>query len=364
MAKLLGNQDPVTTQIGEVTQGLGFDLLPVDEVSGGGGGLTNPVSFIEYQNSNPNPAYLEGRVFYDMDRNALSYYNNESDTTINIGQETVFEVSNTTGFLIPNGTAVRVQGSVGGYPSILPALADDVSNANVAGVTTHDIPDGETGYLTIFGQVGGIDTSLFAAGDFLYLSASVQGELVNVEQEILSPVAQVLTVGVSGDIVVRPRGVINLTAIGQVAKQGGPTSQAINASIVPLECFTNVSTPLLNMTHTFTAGSGAFTAELAPSAAGASGFYQVNISIAGTFTLVNEDVVITVGVNGAPTNLFTVLPFDGLQAGDTASAALSGYIETPVTDSDQITVLVNATGGSGTFSPTQCFFSAQRLGNA
>ena len=34
-----------------------------------------------------NPTYNEGELFYDDDKKAVSYFNNESDITVNLGQE-------------------------------------------------------------------------------------------------------------------------------------------------------------------------------------------------------------------------------------------------------------------------------------
>jgi len=185
-AKLLGNQTPVTSKIAEVTQGIGFEQLEVDE-STSGSGLENPVAFIDYQTGIPNPGYVEGRTFYDDEKHAVSYYNSISDTTVNLAQEQILEVCNQTGVTITNGQAVRVITSLAGHPCVVLSQSNTVANASVAGVATHDIPDGTNGFITIFGQVGSLDTSMFSEGDRLYISETTPGLLVNIEQQILSP---------------------------------------------------------------------------------------------------------------------------------------------------------------------------------
>jgi len=124
------------------------------------------------------PAHSEGLVYYDSDEKALSYYNEESDVTINLGHESVIRVINNTGGDIDNGAPVYMSGAAGGLPEIAKAIAT-ASSETVLGIATQDILDTATGYVTLHGVVRGIDTSGFSVGDTLYVSASVAGELVN-----------------------------------------------------------------------------------------------------------------------------------------------------------------------------------------
>ena len=134
------------------------------------------------------PAHFEGRVFYDSAEKALSYYNDATDVTINIGQESVIRVVNNSGGDIDDGVAVYISGATGGLPEIEKAIAT-AGDTQVIGATTNDILDGQTGYVTTFGVIRGLDTSGFLAGDLLYLSDSVAGEITNVPP--LYPLRQV-----------------------------------------------------------------------------------------------------------------------------------------------------------------------------
>lgn len=122
------------------------------------------------------PAYEEGKLFYDNNSNSLSYYTDEADIKMDLGQELWVKARNSTGSTITNGQVVYISGSVGQIASIELADADSVSTSNVIGIATHDIENSSNGYVTTFGLVNNIDTSSFSEGDNLYLSETA-GEL-------------------------------------------------------------------------------------------------------------------------------------------------------------------------------------------
>lgn len=127
------------------------------------------------------PAYLEGRTFYDTDAKTLCYYNDNSQMTLNIGQEQVVRVRNQTGATITNGTVVYVNGATGNTPLITKAIATSFTTADIIGVTTTDIANNAHGYVTISGIVNGLDTSAFAEGDAVFLSATTAGTYTTTE---------------------------------------------------------------------------------------------------------------------------------------------------------------------------------------
>ena len=122
-----------------------------------------------------NPVHAEGKLFYDKTKHALSYYNEESDITINIGQEVLIRVKNMTGSTILNGAVVYPLGFADGEVLVGLAIASDKEKCRLIGVATNDIPTGETGYVTKLGEVGSIDTDAFVSGDIVYLSETVAG---------------------------------------------------------------------------------------------------------------------------------------------------------------------------------------------
>lgn len=118
----------------------------------------------------PAPAHSEGLLFYDIINKSLSFYNNEVDVTLQIGQEVWLRAVNNTGSTITNGMVVYISGSSGLLPEI------DLANANAAptalpmiGIATHDIIDGAVGIITRSGTVRELDTSSFTAGQLLFL---------------------------------------------------------------------------------------------------------------------------------------------------------------------------------------------------
>lgn len=121
------------------------------------------------------PTYAEGRVFYDSTANTLCYYNDNSQMSVNIGQESIVRVRNQTGADIPDGTVVYVNGATGNTPTIAKAIATSFSTADIIGVTTTSIANNSFGYATISGLVNGLDTSAFAEGDAVFLSATTAG---------------------------------------------------------------------------------------------------------------------------------------------------------------------------------------------
>lgn len=121
------------------------------------------------------PTYAEGRVFYDSAAHTLNYYNDNSQMSVNIGQEQIVRVRNQTGSTIPDGTVVYVSGATGQTPLVTKAIATSYTTADVIGVTTTDITNNGFGYVTINGTVNGLNTSAFSDGDAVYLSASVAG---------------------------------------------------------------------------------------------------------------------------------------------------------------------------------------------
>jgi hypothetical protein len=171
-------------------------------LSGIGAGVN---SYIDFDTTLSNPSHLEGRLFYDNTKNALSYYNDESDVALNIGQELYINIRNESGSTITNGSIVYPSG--GGSGMILASLADAslIDSCLFVYVATHDIENNTNGYATRFGEVSDVDTSSFNVGDALYLSSTTPGELTNVRADdghFIIKIGTVKTSDVSGVIFV------------------------------------------------------------------------------------------------------------------------------------------------------------------
>jgi hypothetical protein len=123
-------------------------------------------------NNTSNPSYSEGRIFYDNDNGALAVYNDESDITLQVGQEEYVKVKNNTGVTITNGSAVYLSGEDATVPTIVKATAATEVGSYAVGLATHDIETGTTGYVTTRGLVQGIDTSSLTAGERVHVGVT------------------------------------------------------------------------------------------------------------------------------------------------------------------------------------------------
>jgi hypothetical protein len=126
------------------------------------------------------PEYKEGRVFYDSTNHALAVYNDESEITLQVGQENYIRVRNNTGSTITNGQAVKIEGSQGTNTTVKLAIATGDLSSQAIGLATHDIEDSSFGYITTFGMVNDLDTSDFLDGEEVFLSDVVSGGLTGV----------------------------------------------------------------------------------------------------------------------------------------------------------------------------------------
>lgn len=122
-----------------------------------------------------SPTYAAGKLVYDTDNESMTFFNNEADIALQVGQEHWIRVRNVSGSTILNGRAVYISGNDSGLPTIALARADAASTAYVAGIATHDIENNTNGFITVLGRVRNLDTSGFAANAVLYLSQTTAG---------------------------------------------------------------------------------------------------------------------------------------------------------------------------------------------
>jgi hypothetical protein len=95
----------------------------------------------------------------------------------------VREVRNVTGATLTKGTVVYINGAQGNKPTVAKALATtDPTSAQTFGLIQADIPNNSNGYLVAFGDLNGLNTSAFAEGVQLYLSATTAGAYTSVKQ--------------------------------------------------------------------------------------------------------------------------------------------------------------------------------------
>lgn len=325
--------------------------------------LQNP-EFTDYKTGLVDPVHQEGRLFYCDGEKTLCYYNDESDTTVNIGQELIIKVANNSGVNIANGDVVRVTGSSGGFPEVEKALADTVGNARVSGIATHDINNLDTGYITLIGVVRGLDTSGFSEGDTLYLSGSTDGELTNVEQQILSPVALVKVSDASnGQIYVRPTGVVNRTSIGQ--GRGRDEVQTLNTT--PAKCYSfdinkfEKNTNVTQVQNPAGGGEIGYSAEISPLNVGDSGFYEFSFSV--TISATGNDVhIFELYVDGVASGFLGIVDLSNNNI-DAGSTSFTGITETVLTNSNTVEIYAYTVSSPSTVTYESALVSIKKIGN-
>ena len=125
-----------------------------------------------------SPAYAEGRLFYDSEHKTLNVFNDETETTLEIGQEERVRAYNNSGATILKGRPVYWNGENAGHPIIGLGNATDENKYNVQGLSSHDIENNSYGYVTVSGMVRDFDTSGLTAGAAVFLGLT-DGALQN-----------------------------------------------------------------------------------------------------------------------------------------------------------------------------------------
>lgn len=120
----------------------------------------------------------EGQMAWNSDEGTVEIGMPGGNVNLAVGQEMYVprRCKNTTGSDIPNGSLVYINGVSGNTPTI--ALADaDLENAShkTIGMTTEDIGNNNTGYVTTFGIVRDVNTNAYTVGTELWLSSTAGG---------------------------------------------------------------------------------------------------------------------------------------------------------------------------------------------
>ena len=207
------------------------DLSSIVECTLTGIELTN-TKWQKFNTSLTNPTHFEGSLFYDANKKALSYYNEESEVTINLGQAQLIRVYNNSGATIEKGKVVAPLSNFGGVPTIQLACACVKNKSRLVGVATHDIENNSYGYVTKAGSVSGIDTSSFTTNTLLYLSSDNTGNLTAdrpTDGGYSVIIGAVGEVGVEGSIVVDI--IVSSNTVEVTDTNGFPDDQRTNTNL-------------------------------------------------------------------------------------------------------------------------------------
>lgn len=265
-----------------------------------------------------NPAHQEGLIFYDDEHKAVSYYNEDTEVTVNIGQELVLRVINNSGVALTDGDVVFISGASTGLPEVTEAIASN-NTPDIIGVVTSGMDDGTIGYTTIFGLVHSVDTSSFTAGDTLYLSTVLGGltataPTLPIETIIVGTAVDSL---VDGHLLVHPDRVnisSDVTVIGQYRSE---LTHVVNIADALTPVFFELNGIEENVTHetiTSDAATLAFAVlgggDTITRAGGASDFVAEGFTAGMTIRIVgsaSNNGVYTIGVGGVATTVLTLV---------------------------------------------------------
>jgi hypothetical protein len=130
-----------------------------------------------------------------------------------------FTAINDEGATLSKGDVVYVKGRSGNTPTVALAACDDASKMPAFGIVADgNITNGSEGRIATIGRLNGVDTSLFAEGDILYVqtgSGGVSGSFTNVAPtgsgNLLQNIGKVIKADASGLIRVGGAGRTNAT---------------------------------------------------------------------------------------------------------------------------------------------------------
>lgn len=131
-------------------------------------------------NANGSASTADGTFFYDNTVGGLTFQNNIASSSLQIGQEQWVRVYNNSSATIVNGRAVYVTGAAslalgGDTPTVALAIATTQSTSQFLGASTHDIGNGQFGFVAQQGKVHGLDTTGFGSGQRVWLSTASAG---------------------------------------------------------------------------------------------------------------------------------------------------------------------------------------------
>ena len=176
-----------------------------------GNNITNVTSLIFNTSTNRTPS-TPGELTWSQDDSTLHF---DTDTpgnvVLHIGQDQAYYVKNQSGQTIYKGNVCMFSGTLGasGRLKVQRAIANNAYPSKyVMGIAAADILNGNDGFVISQGKIRGIDTSMFAAGEILYLSATNPGQMSNTmptaPNNKVTMAAVIYSDATNGSIEVRP----------------------------------------------------------------------------------------------------------------------------------------------------------------
>jgi hypothetical protein len=109
-----------------------------------------------------------------------SVYDTDNDGSVDKAETVQIIVRNSTGSTLTKGQIVYLSGATGNRPNAVLSRADaESTSSKTIGWVTENINNNSDGYIGVSGSAHDLDTSAFAAGDALWLSATVSGGMTS-----------------------------------------------------------------------------------------------------------------------------------------------------------------------------------------
>lgn len=142
-------------------------------------------------------AIVGGAPIYEPVSDTFFIADKRDGSVLNLGQELIVPCLNPSGSIILDGSVVRFTGWSGDFPTIVLALAGDLTSSSIIGLATTDIQasSAETGKVTLFGEVRGIDTSLLVSNSTIFVDPVTPGAFTTIK-----PVLNAFIIGVVGKV--------------------------------------------------------------------------------------------------------------------------------------------------------------------
>jgi hypothetical protein len=164
--------------------------------------------FVKFDTTPAAPPTDQGVVYWDDVKQTIALIMN--GTTQHVGHDVYFHVKNSSGATIGKGKNVGFSGTEGASGHIL--IEEFIANGSspstyYMGVTSEEIPNGSFGKVMFFGELEGVDTSIYPSGSLLYASSTVAGAFqttVPSAPNNIILVASTLNSKNNGAIIIRP----------------------------------------------------------------------------------------------------------------------------------------------------------------
>lgn len=314
-----------------------------------------------------SPAFEVGGLTFDSSNDSLTFFNSDSNVSLQVGQEEWTRVINNTGSTIANGSAVYINGTSGTLPTIALSDATDPGKIVTLGLTTEAILNGGTGFVTTIGVVHGLNTSGFTAGANVYVSTT-PGTLTTTAPTSPNYRYRVGVVTVSDATV----GAINVTPTTAAVGNGTP-GQFLGINTLSRQAFLGFSYPLISTgtgvsiafgttTSNVWAGTQTFTNSPTFSFLGAG---TVNSTAAGTiYNTATSTPTVTAPITysgtlgsfiGGVSGAFGCVVATGSVSGCLASTDFTNFNNK--ISSSSLSVTTTGTSGAATYTPSTGVFN-------